>query len=193
MVSSNKEALDQELLHIWRALQACLFPNWALNQLYIKFQRNNHPRQQNNHNSSPTNKSNNKNNKKRKITIVVPYIQGTSEKVKKICKAKDIQVHFKGTNTLRTILVISKDKDPKLNKSAIIYHFKCPQINCTEAFIGESGRAWGDRIKEHLKAPSPYISTAVPQDIPSAHNALTSYTKKHKVLPGTQRKPCSYM
>ena len=32
---------------------------------------------------------------------------------------------------------------------------KCPQINCTEAYIGESGRALGDRIKEHLKAPSP--------------------------------------
>ena len=102
-----------------------------------------------------------------------------------VYKAKGIQVHFKGTNTLRTLLVRPKDKDPKLNKSDITYHFKCPQINCTDAYIGESGRAPGDKIKEHLKAPSPYINTVFLQDTPSAHNVSTSYTKKHKVLPGT--------
>ena len=48
------------------------------------------------------------------------------------------------------------------------------------------GRALGDRIKEHLKAPSlPSTITAVPQDIPSTHNASISYTRKHKGLPGT--------
>ena len=82
-------------------------------------------------------------------------MQGIGEKIKKICKAKGIQVHFKGTNTLRTLLVRPKDKDPKLNKCGVIYHFECPQINCTEAYIQESGRVLGDRIKEHLKTPSP--------------------------------------
>ena len=136
-----------------RALQAYIFPNWALNQLQCKFHSNNQPSQQNNNTSSPTN--NNNNNNKRNITIVVPYIQGSGGKVKKVFKAKGMQGHFKCTNTLRTLLVRPKDKDPKLNKSGIIYHFKCPQINCTEAYIGESGRALGDRIKEHFKAPSP--------------------------------------
>ena len=40
VVSSNQEALDQELLHIRKALQACQFPNWALNQFQHKFHRN---------------------------------------------------------------------------------------------------------------------------------------------------------
>ena len=141
MVSSDQEALDQELLHISRALQACQFPNWVLNQLQQEFCSNNQPSPQNNNN--------------RNVTIVVPYIQGTGEKVKKVCKAKGIQVQFKGRNTLRTSLVRPKDKDPKLNKSGVICHFNCPLINCTEAYIGESGRALGDRIKEHLKVPSP--------------------------------------
>ena len=74
---------------------------------------------------------------------------------KKLCKSKVIQVYFKGTNTLRTHLVTPKDKDPKLQKSGIIYHYKCPHINCTEAYTGETGRALGDRVNEHLKAPSP--------------------------------------
>ena len=33
IVSSNQEALNQELQHIRRTVQACQFPNWALNQL----------------------------------------------------------------------------------------------------------------------------------------------------------------
>ena len=86
---------------------------------------------------------------------MVPYIQGTGEKFKKVCKSKGIQVHFKGTNSLRTLLVTPKDKDPKLHKSGVISHFKCPQINCPEAYIGESGRALEERIKEHLKDLSP--------------------------------------
>ena len=64
-------------------------------------------------------------------------------------------MYFKGTNTFRTQLVTPKDKDPKLQKSGIIYHYKCPHINCTEAYIGETDRALGDRVNEHLKALSP--------------------------------------
>ena len=45
------------------------------------------------------------------ITSVVPYIQGTGEKFKEVCQAKGIQVHFKGTNTLKSLLVTLKDKD----------------------------------------------------------------------------------
>ena len=69
-------------------------------------------------------------------------------------KSKGMQVHFKGTNTIRTQLVNPNDKDPKTQKSGIIYHYKCPHINCPEAYTGETGRAEGERVKEHLKAPS---------------------------------------
>ena len=87
---------------------------------------------------------------------------------KGLCKIKGIQVHFKGTNTLRTELVNPKDKDPKTHWSGTIYHYKCPHINCPEAYTGESGRALGEKVKEHLKAPSPIfhhsISTGHPLD-----------------------------
>ena len=86
---------------------------------------------------------------------MVPFIPGISEKFKRLCKAKGIQVHYKGTNTLRTLLGNPKDNDPKTHKTEIIYHYKCPHINCPEAYIGELHRALGDRVKEHLKAPSP--------------------------------------
>ena len=99
---------------------------------------------------------------------MVPYITGTSEKFKRLCKSKGIQVHFKGTNTLRTQLVNPKDKDPKTQKSGIVYHNKCPHINFPKAYIGESGRTLGKRVKEHIKVPSPIfhhsISTRHPLD-----------------------------
>ena len=119
IVSSNQKALNQELLHISRALQACQYPNWVLNQLQHKFQRNNQPSQENNHNSNSTNNNTNSNN--RNITIVVPYIQGTGEKIKKVCKSKGIPVHFMGTNTLRTLLVTPKDKDPVKEENAMLF------------------------------------------------------------------------
>ena len=52
-------------------------------------------------------------------------------------------------------MVNPKNKHPKTQKDGITYHYKCPHINCPEAYLGESGRALGERVKEHLKAPSP--------------------------------------
>ena len=87
--------------------------------------------------------------------MAVPYIKGIGEKFKTICNKQGIHVHFKGTNTVKQLLMAPKDKDPKLTKSGIIYRYQCPNINCTEHYIGESGRSLGDRYREHLKAPSP--------------------------------------
>ena len=151
-VSSTQDSMDKELDHIKTALKHCQFPSWALNQWHHRFnqsqQHPNNPNNNPNHNN-PTDKP------KYKATIVVPYIPNTSEKFKKVCKRKGIQVHFKGSNTLRTALGNPKDKDPKANQTGIIYHYQCPHINCFSSYIGELGRTLGDRIKEHFKAPSP--------------------------------------
>ena len=49
----------------------------------------------------------------------------------------------------------SKDSDNELQKGGVKYRFKCPHINYPEEYIGESGRTFGDRFKEHLRDPSP--------------------------------------
>ena len=117
IVSSTQDKMDKELQHIKTALQHCQFPSWALNQWQHKFTHPNQP------NTTTTNNSKSSaDNNKRNITIVVPYMPNTGEKFKKLCKKKGIQVHFKGTNTLRTTLGNPKDKDPKNNQTGIIYH-----------------------------------------------------------------------
>ena len=87
--------------------------------------------------------------------MVVPYFKGVSESLKKICGKHGVQVYFKGGNTIKTLLVAPKDKDPILRKSGVIYRFKCGRVDCDEEYIGESSRSFGERFKEHQKAPSP--------------------------------------
>ena len=151
-MSSTQENLEKELTHIKTALHHCQFPSWALNQWEHKFNQPQPP-------AAPANSSNNNNNSsnsnKYKATIVVPYINKTAEKFKRLCKSRGIQVHFKGTNTLRTALGNPKDKDPKTNQTGIIYKYQCAHIHCNSSYIGESGRSLGERAKENFKAPSP--------------------------------------
>ena len=55
--------------------------------------------------------------------MMVPYIQGLGEKFKMICNEKGIQVNFKGSNTIKDLLMTPKDKDSKLQKSRVIYQY----------------------------------------------------------------------
>ena len=110
-------------------------------------------------NSTPrTAKNNNKSNRSstiNKCSIIVPYNKGLSESFKNICKKYAIQVHFKSGKTLKDELVAPKDKDHITKMSGIVYRFKCDRLECDEEYIGETSRTFGERFKEHLKAPSP--------------------------------------
>ena len=77
------------------------------------------------------------------------------ESIKNIGKKYGVAVYFKGNRTLKNILVSPKDKDEMANKSSIIYSYCCGGIGCDEEYVGESGRTFGERFKEHLKTPSP--------------------------------------
>ena len=91
---------------------------------------------------------------KAKGHIVIPYTQGLCESIKKICGRYGIHTHFKGGSTIKNLLVSPKDKDPMVNKSGAIYWYKCGDLGCDDEYIGETSRTFGERYKEHLKAPS---------------------------------------
>ena len=86
---------------------------------------------------------------------MIPYAQGICESIKNICEKHGVAVHFKGGQTLKKILVSPKDKDIMVKKNSVIYSYSCGRIDCDEEYVGESGRIFGERFKEHLKAPSP--------------------------------------
>ena len=118
------------------------------------------------------NKSSNTGNQQQNPYIVVSYYKGLSESLKRTCNKYGVQVYFKGSNTIRSLLMAPKDKDPMLKKSGVIYRYKCDRVECDEEYIGESSRTFEERFKEHQKAQSPicdhYNTTGHKMDFPSA-------------------------
>ena len=145
-ICSNQEQKKEELSHIEEALTNCKYPSWALQRAKLK---------KNMQQQNKNNKRSNNNNLNNRCSITVPYNQGLSESFKNIGRKYGIQVHFKSGRTLKDELVAPKDKDPITKKSGIIYRFKCERLECDEEYIGETSRTFGERFKEHLKAPSP--------------------------------------
>ena len=139
-ICSNQHLLEEEQTHIQRALSLCKYPDWAINRTKLKIR---------------TPKSNNISNKTiNRGHITVSYSEGLSESVKNICKKYGFQVHLKSGKSINNELVAPKDKDHLTKKSGIIYRHKCNRLECDE-YICETARTFGERYKEHLKAPSP--------------------------------------
>ena len=95
------------------------------------------------------------NNNKTNLYMVVPYHQGLSERIKRTCNKFGVQVFFKGGQTIRSLLMAPKDKDPITNKRGVIYRYKCSEHGCYEEYIGEYARNFAERFKEYQKTPSP--------------------------------------
>ena len=96
---------------------------------------------------------NNQDRTQRTGYVVVPYVKGTSESFKNTLQKYGINVYFKGGTTIKSTLMKPKDQDQKMKKSGVIYRVRCD--SCSDNYVGESGRVFEDRFKEHLKAPSP--------------------------------------
>ena len=105
-----------------------------------------------------------------KSHIVIPYTQGLCESIKKICGRYGIQTHFKGGRTIKSLLVSPKDKDPMVNQSGAIYWYQCGDLGCDDEYIGETSRTFGERYKEHLKAPSAIHHHSSQTGHPTSHN-----------------------
>ena len=54
-----------------------------------------------------------------KCHIVVPYMEGMGESLKKICRRHGLDMHFKGGRTLKNILVSPKDEEKSLTRTVL--------------------------------------------------------------------------
>ena len=99
-VCTTKQILEKEEDHLFTALRRCKYPAWAWNRTNIQ------KKQKNKQGTSNTMKTH----------IVVPYMKGLSETCKNICRRYRVEVCFKGSRTIRDLLVHPKDKDTILKK-----------------------------------------------------------------------------
>ena len=159
-VTSSSSTLTPRtcISNIRQALLKCNFPPWALNNLHTMF----HHRLHMDHtNIADNTKHNNKGatTNRRNLFLVLPYSKCLSKRFSKTYRNLQIQVHFKESNTIHSLLMAPKDKDSFIQKSGVIYRYKCTQADCEEEYIREFGRTFGDRLKEHLRSPFPYLPT----------------------------------
>ena len=104
-----------------------------------------------------TEENNQGTNNTKKSYIVVPYMKGLGETCRNICRRYGVEVYFRGGSTIRDLPVHPKDKDTIHKKSEVIYKYRCGRVDGEEEYIGESGRTFGERYREHMRAPSPIM------------------------------------
>ncbi|XP_072014852.1 uncharacterized protein [Amphiura filiformis] len=90
--------------------------------------------------------------------VVLPYVQGVTERVSRVMKNYNISTAMKPHNTLRKQLVHPKDKRDPNNTTDAVY--KIPCMNCELSYIGETGRKFGTRLEEH-KSEAEKVSKTV--------------------------------
>ena len=164
-VCSNPELLPKEKEHLRKALTKCNYPKWALDKVEKRLNKSSSQvNDRGNHNAQSANQG-----VPSKGHIVIPYTQDLCESIKKICGRYGIQTHFKGGRTIKNLLVSPKDKDPMVNQSGAIYWYQCGDLGCDDEYIGETSRTFGERYKEHLKAPSAIHH----------HSSQTGHTTNH--------------
>ena len=145
-ICSTPQLLQKEEEHLFKALTRCKYLAWAIKRTKMKSQKPNTRRTRRTQTGQNTNQNN--------LYMVMPYHQGLSERIKRTCNKFGVQVHFKGGQTIKSLLMAPKDKDPITSKSGVIYRYKCSEHGCNEEYIGESARNFADRFKEHQKSPS---------------------------------------
>ena len=79
------------------------------------------------------------------VEIVLPYIRGTTDKIEKILRRRNLKVCFSPPNSIRNMLDFSKDPiEPKLLQG--VYAIPC---SCGKVYIGETYCSIKTRLKEH--------------------------------------------
>ena len=154
-VCSTQQLLEEEEKHLQKVLTENKYPTWALNRVKNKIKA---PTKQELKRRDHANNTKGQN----KPYMILPYVRGLSESMKNICKKHGVQVHYRGGNTIKGLLMAPKDKDHITMKSGIIYRIKCQRVDCDDESIGESSRIFGG-LGNILKPLPQYMTTRTSQ------------------------------
>ena len=132
-LSSSSEYRQQEHLEVSKALSKNGYPRSIVNRVNHSF-------------SQPSLR----NEKKFLQSIVIPYIQGLSEAIRRAFSPVNVRVSFKPHTTLRKQLVKVKDPLSIQHRSNVVYCIPCR--TCSSVYIGQTSRLLKTRIDEHKAA-----------------------------------------
>lgn len=151
-VPSHPEDTKAELEHVKAALKDCGYPEWALQD------------------SHSTNKSQKSQHHLpiRRTAIVIPYVKGLSEELRRTLKQHGVDTIFKPYNTLRQLLSFPKDAQKQEDTCGPIYRVTCQGVDCGSSYVGETERTLKSRFAEHLRpsSASSEVSQHIHRDYP---------------------------
>ena len=81
--------------------------------------------------------------------VVIPYIKSLCEQYRHTLAKYRVRFFFKGTSTIKSLIMPPKNPIPDAQKTDIIYHWKCPANNCTVECIGETNRSLKERLSDY--------------------------------------------
>ncbi len=148
-IVTSEEDKEEEREHIETALKRFGYPKWAFTLAHSRKKREEtKPRAQSN-------------SKQKKISVTIPYVANTSEKIRRILNQFDINTTFKPGNTLRQMLVHPKDKVKKENRSGVVYGISCSDPSCEDVYIGETAQPLHKRMYQHRRPSASGLDSAV--------------------------------
>ena len=102
-------SFSTEKTHLRNALTQCNYPTWALDKVERRLNKPFIEASDGANNQGTTGAQPAIKEAKTKGHIVIPYTQGLCESITKICGRYGIQTYFKGSNTIRNLLLSPKD------------------------------------------------------------------------------------
>ena len=118
-----------------------------------------------------------KENKKDHV-LVIPYVEGLSHQIRRICSKFNVKTYFKPHQTIKKLLVKPKDKIDNQKKPGPIYKMKCG--DCQKIYIGESKRMIEVRRHEHQKSLEKLIRGVIDGGAAEA-TAEHSFEREHDI------------
>ena len=169
-VVSETEDRREELEHLRGALKCNGYPDWILREL--KDENNDRKEEGIERDRKGTEKGQKRKGQKKeqkgrrseeaqvtldkekakKIPVVIPYIKGFSEQIRRVFGRYGTPTYFKSTNTLRQLLVKPKDPVSKANVVEPVYKIKSEE--CEATYIGKTERSLKSRFNEHRRPSS---------------------------------------
>ena len=136
-IVTEEEDRKEEEERIKTALKHCGYPRWTWDKV--------NQQMANKHKTKETKKKTLE--EKAKGMVVIPYIEGVSEKLQRIFWKHKISTAVRPHNTIKNLLVHPKDKREANQMCEVVYDISCK--GCDKPYIGETGRPFGTRLKEH--------------------------------------------
>ena len=148
VVTEDQDKRD-EGIKIREAMKDCGYPRWSIDrvkqQMSEKQSKNTKPKKTK-ESEAPSNGM-----------LVIPYVEGLSEKLQRVFKKCNISTAMRITYTLKSILVHIKDKKDLSDNSDVVYDI--PRQACNISYIGETGRQFGVRLFKNTKKDAESIAT----------------------------------